>query len=239
METSVLSPGFGGLLVVEEALVVADKPAGVPTIPARGGAAGESLRERVEAELGARVWVVHRLDRETSGIVLFARSAAGHRALSLAFERRQVEKVYVAFTAGGLDRAERIVDLPLHAARRGKARPARPGEPGAQAARTRFRGLASWRLGDRAVAEVEAVPETGRHHQIRVHLKALGTPVLFDPLYGDRTLVLPSGAPCRRLALHARRLTVPDPESGAPRRFESPLAPDLAALAAWLAARSG
>lgn len=215
-------------------LVAVAKPAGVAVIPARGEQAGPCLRTRVEAALGAPVWVVHRLDRETSGVVVFARDADAHRALSLAFERREVGKTYLAFAADpGLPASGRI-DLPLHPARRGKSRPAQPGEAGAQAAATAYRVQRRWRLGGTAVARLELAPETGRHHQIRVHLRALGAPILGDRLYGAGAPPLPPGAPCARLALHARRLVVPDPDGGAPLALVAEPPPDLAALEAWL-----
>jgi RluA family pseudouridine synthase len=230
------------VLAVEDDLVAVDKPAGLPVVPARDEAADRCLRARLEAELGYRLWVVHRLDRDTSGVVVFARDQAAHRVLSLAFERREVAKTYVAFVAGpALPECGRI-DLPLHAARRGKARPARPGEPGAQAAVTGWRVVRRWRVagdGGVEVARHELAPETGRHHQIRVHLRSLGVPILFDRLYGKGALALPPDAPCARLALHALRLTLPAQSGGEARTYEAPLAADLVALERWLDTRGG
>jgi RluA family pseudouridine synthase len=234
------------ILAEDPHLVAVDKPPGAVVVPARGPTGAPSLRAELERRLGTRVWVVHRLDRDTSGVVLFARDPESHRALSLAFERRAVAKTYLAFTAGAPTPCAGRVDLPLHAARRGKSRPALPGEPDGRPAATAYRVLASWALpGVGAIAKLALEPETGRHHQLRVHLRWLGTPILFDPLYaggagaeaGALAAALPPAAPWRRLALHAWRLEVPDPVTGAPRRFEAPLPDDLSALEAWLEER--
>jgi tRNA pseudouridine32 synthase/23S rRNA pseudouridine746 synthase len=211
-------------------LVVVDKPAGIAVIPARAGPAEDSLRHRLQAQLGVELWVVHRIDRDASGLVVMARTAAAHRELSMAFEHRQVDKSYVAFTAGVPAPARGTIDVALHPARKGKSRPARPGEPDARAARTDYEVERSWRRGTAAVARVEARPQTGRLHQIRVHLRFKETPIVGDPLYGAGTLTgALAEAPCRRLALHAHRLALP----GRP-RFEAPLAADLEALQGWL-----
>jgi tRNA pseudouridine32 synthase/23S rRNA pseudouridine746 synthase len=215
----------------DAALVAVSKPAGIPVIPARGEPAGECLHRRLERQLRARLWVVHRIDRDASGVVAFARTAEAHRALSLAFERRRVGKAYQAFVAGALPDAGRL-DVALHAARRGKMRPALPGEPGRREAVTEYAVERRWEKDGLAVALVEARPLSGRQHQIRVHLRAAGAPILVDPLYGRGGPAAFQAAPCRRLALHARRLVLPGP-SGA-LAIEAPLAEDLARLRAWL-----
>jgi RluA family pseudouridine synthase len=215
--------------------VAVDKPPGETVIAARGEPTETCLKSRLEQQLGRRVWVIHRIDRDASGLVAFALSAAAHREMSLAFERRAVTKTYVAFVAGEPDADEGSIDVPLHAARRGKARPARPGEPGACDARTDIRLRERWRRDTARVCLVEAHPLTGRHHQIRVHLRSVGMPILFDPLYG-RGLMPPGleGAPGRRLALHAQRLGLPSPGGEGRLVLEAPLAEDLARLREWL-----
>ena len=114
------------LLHDEDDLVAVNKPAGEPVIAERGGPPESCLRRRLERQLGRRLWVVHRIDRDASGLVVFAGSAAAHRAVSLAFEHRQVGKTYVAFAAGTLEPDRGRIDVALHAARKGKTRPARP-----------------------------------------------------------------------------------------------------------------
>lgn len=198
-----------------------------------------------------RLWVVHRIDRETSGVVVFARHVDAHRTLSRAFERRIVEKTYVGFAAGPLPGPGGRFEVPLHAARRGRMRPAAAGEADARAAVTDYVVRRRWSLGEHVLTLVELTPHHGRHHQIRVHLRSAGAPILFDPIYGR---AIPraafAGAPCGRLALHALRLVLPSlaglkldaagaeaPPGGTGAEtlvLEAPLAPDLVALRAWL-----
>ncbi len=221
----------------DDELVAVDKPAGEPVIAARGEPPEACLVRRGEAALGQRLFVVHRIDRDTSGVVFFARTAAAHRFLTLAFESRRVGKRYVAFAAGVLEPDRGRIEVPLHAARRGKARPAGHEEPGQKAAVTDYAVERVWSGGRGKVSRIALHPLTGRHHQIRVHLRARGAPILFDPLYG-RSIDGPfDAAPCRRLALHALAIDVPLPE-GRRLEIEAPLAPDLAALEAWLDARA-
>jgi tRNA pseudouridine32 synthase/23S rRNA pseudouridine746 synthase len=223
-------------LYEDDALVVVDKPAGVPVIPAPGWPLAATVQARAAAAIGSRLWVVHRLDRETSGALAFARTAAAHRALSQAFERREVAKVYRALVAGVPPSPRGVIDLPLHDARKGKSRPAAAGEPGAKAATTGFEVLRRWRHDSAAVALVELRPDTGRHHQIRVHLRAIGLPILADAVYGRGIGPLPIDHMCSRLALHASALDVPHP--GGTRRVAvaAPWPADLQAVTAWLEA---
>ena len=178
----------GGLLAV-------NKPPGLPVVPGAGHAAGRLPARRLERQLGARLWVVHRLDRDTSGVLVFARTADAHRALCLAFEQRlgskDLPRLHAgrAGPAGGPHRRRRCT--PPGAARHGRPR---PGEDGAGEAATRYIVRKRWEQDGAAVALVEAHPETGRHHQIRVHLRSIGTP---DPL---RRLVRPGSARRRGLA---------------------------------------
>jgi len=224
------------ILFADEDVVVVDKPAGLPTVPVPHAQSGGCVRAALERQLGAAVWVVHRLDRETSGVLLFARTAESHRSLCLAFEERRVRKTYVAFTFGVPFPREARIETPLHPARRGKVRPALPGEDGAWEAATRYIVRKRWERDGAAVAMVEAHPETGRHHQIRAHLRFIGTPVLLDRIYGRGAGGDPvAGAPVSRLALHASRLAVPDAAgTDTIRSFEAPLAADLRALLHWL-----
>ena len=210
-------------------LVAVAKPAGVAVIPARGEPPEACLQHVVAAARGERLWVVHRIDKDTSGVVVFARTAAAHRMLNIAFEERQVTKGYVAFAAGALEGVARI-DVPLHEARKGKSRPAEPDEPGAKHAVTELAIERRWTRDGAVVSKVRCRPITGRHHQLRVHLRWAGAPILHDPLYGKDTLRGPlAAAPCPRLALHAAELTVPGG-----RTFLAPLPDDLVALERWL-----
>ncbi len=155
-------------------LAIVDKPAGVAVIPVPGVPPAECLRDRVAAALGSRAWVVHRIDRDASGVVVLARTAEAHRVLSLAFETRDVLTQYAALVHGVPAPAAGVIDVALRDARRGKVRPALPDEPGARPAATDYAVTRSWRDGERRIAEVAATPHTGQHHQVRVHLRSIG-----------------------------------------------------------------
>lgn len=221
-----------------------DKPADAVVVPARGEPPETSLWRTLERQRGERLWVVHRLDRGTSGVLLFARSARAHQALCGAFEHGHVHKRYLAFARGCPEQERLVVDVPLHAARKGKMRPAAPGERGARSARTELRVLARWSTALGVVSLLELRPSTGRQHQLRVHLRYLGCPLLVDPLYGGseelseaELLLAPDPqAPgtaeplLQRPPLHAAAVELSNPDSGAPLHLSAPLAPDLCRL---------
>jgi tRNA pseudouridine32 synthase/23S rRNA pseudouridine746 synthase/23S rRNA pseudouridine955/2504/2580 synthase len=220
-------------------LVAVDKPAGMPVIPGRSEEGGPPLRERLEAQLGRRVWVVHRLDRDTSGVLLLALDAATHRAASLAFEHATPEKRYLALVSPPLGAPLRI-DAALVPARRSRMRAARPGEEGKPAV-TELVPLETF--GD--VALVEARPLTGRTHQIRVHLRHAGAPLLVDPQYGrpepvsERRLGGDSDAPVlARTPLHASRLVIRGGQGLPPLDVTAPLPADMARALALLRHRA-
>nr|BDT34734.1 RNA pseudouridine synthase [Myxococcus sp. MH1] len=210
----------GGVLVV-------DKPPGVPVIPGRDG--GSSLRDALETQRGRKIFVVHRLDRDTSGALVFALDAAVHRALSIAFESGKVRKRYLALVEGRID-APSLVDVPLIAARKGRMRVARPGEAEAKPSRTRVRPVESF---DKATL-VEAEPLTGRTHQIRVHLLSLGHPLLMDHQYGRDTALTEKdlggqgdGVVLERTPLHAARVEWPALPGVEARGVDAPLPEDM------------
>lgn len=218
----------------DDDLVAVSKPAGLPVVPAASGPSDACLHRRLEVERGERLFVVHRLDRDASGVVVFARTAAAHRAFCLAFEQRVVHKTYTAYVVGTLPGDKGRIDIPLHTARRGKTRPALPAEAGRREATTDFEVERRWTVRGHVVSRVRVHPHTGRHHQIRVHLRAVGAPLLFDRHYGAATTAAGfAAAPCQRLALHARELQLPRP-TGVTLVLDAPLAADLAALEAWL-----
>lgn len=190
--------------------VVADKPAGMLAV------GPDSMHVRLAAELGQRLWVVHRLDRETSGVIVFALDADAHRHLSTRFEEREVEKVYLAAVLGHVPKQSGTVELALREFGSGRMGVDARGKP----SRTEFQ--VRDRLTDADLLEVR--PLTGRRHQIRVHLNAIGHPVLGDPRYGSARPV--GGVP--RLMLHARSVAFADADG---RRIaaESPVPPDFAA----------
>lgn len=215
----------------DEHLIAVDKPAGVLTVPGRGDPSVPLVAEVRALAPGAMP--VHRLDRDTSGVVLFALTEKAHRALNAAFESRRAEKTYVALVRGDVTGA-RHVDLPLTAMRRGGTRVARAGDKGAQPALTDVRPAD--RFG--AYTLCTCLPRTGRTHQVRVHLAAIGHPLAFDARYGtDRPLrigELWSGAPdpdtvvLSRTPLHALALRIPHPAGKGWLSVEAPLADDMA-----------
>lgn len=197
-------------------LVAVAKAAGVPVIPARGDGAARPLTGLLAEQLGRRVWVVHRIDAATSGLVVFALGAAEHKRLSRAFEGRQVKKTYLAAVKGNARSGSS--SLPLREFGSGRVAPAPDGRP----SRTSWRPRRPCNGG--TLLEVDL--ETGRRHQIRAHLAAAGFPILGDPLYGPAPRPV-GGVP--RLMLHAWKLELPDGKGGT-LSLEAPMPPDFRAV---------
>lgn len=195
---------LGWVLHADNALVAVDKPAGLPSVPARDPTLPESAMSRVRA-VHADALVVHRLDMDTSGLLLFALGAAAQRAVSAAFERREVDKVYVAVVDGEPPANEGLIDLPLGAD--WPRRPRQKVDPaGGRSALTAWRVLAR----GPGRTRLELRPRTGRSHQLRVHLAAIGHPILGDRLYAHEA----ARAASARLLLHACSVTLQHPFAG-------------------------
>lgn len=194
-------------------LVVADKPAGLLSVPGRGAGKADCMAARVQAFCPDAL-VVHRLDQATSGLFLMARGAPAQRRLSGAFAAREVHKRYVAMIMGLPAEDEGEVELPLSADWPNRPRQVVDRVTG-KPSRTLWRVLA--RDGDTGTSRVELQPVTGRSHQLRVHMQAIGHPILGDALYA------PPGVQelAARLMLHAARLELAHPVTGQPARFES------------------
>lgn len=216
------------LLIHEDAqILVFNKPSGLAV--QGGSGVQQSLEDMLAAfakSNGKRPRLVHRLDRDTSGVIVAARTKPAAAFLSEAFAGRDVAKTYVAIVCGGAPEPEEgAIDLPLKkASRKGLdvMEIARSGEPGAQAALTRYRTRAQ----TPAAALVELAPETGRMHQLRAHLAAIGRPIAGDAKYGG--LFDLAGVRVPRLMLHAAALDIPL-LGGGRQRFEAPLPEDFAA----------
>ncbi len=209
------------ILYIDETLMVINKPAGLPTLPDGYDPEAPHVRRLLEPHVG-RLWIVHRLDRDTSGVLLLARTAEAHRFLNNQFDQREVSKIYHALVIGSPAWASKMVDLPLRADVGHKHRtvvdPAR-----GKLAVTHLRVLERFA----GCALVEAIPETGRTHQIRAHLAAMGHPLVADELYGSRPDVLPAPV-MTRLGLHARQLTIQHPVKRTPLHVAAPYPEDFA-----------
>lgn len=196
------------VLHADAAIVVLDKPSGLGSVPAKPPGPQDCLVARARAEW-SDVRLVHRLDRDTSGVMVFARSAAAQRHLGWQFERRQVAKAYVARVAGEVAGTAGRIALPLIADW--------PNRPRQMVCHARGKpAVTDWEvIGHEAGAtRLRLRPLTGRSHQLRVHLAAIGHAVLGDPLYGD-------AAAAARLQLHAEVLGFRHPEGGGWVEFRS------------------
>ena len=195
---------------IDEALLVVDKPAGLLSVPGRGEEGLINLTAQVQAEQPDAL-IVHRLDQATSGLMLFARSIAMQRVLSMAFASRQVHKRYVAVVMGSVEQDSGRIDAPLLAdwPRRPRQRvDLQQGKP----------ALTHWRVLERHAdhTRLELEPVTGRSHQLRVHLMFIGHPIVGDTLYAPE----PQRAP--RLLLHATQLSLRHPLHDTPSTWVSP-----------------
>ncbi len=204
---------------VDDHLLVADKPAGLLCVPGRGQDKQDCLSARVQQHYPDAL-IVHRLDMATSGLCVLGRGPMVQRQLSMAFAAREVHKRYVAVVQGRLqglaDGAWSNIDLPLS--------PDWPNRPlskvdldNGKPSLTRWRVLAHDDASN--TTRVELQPVTGRSHQLRLHLKAVGHPILGDALYAPP----PVQALAPRLLLHATAITLPHPATGEPLLLESPV----------------
>ncbi len=204
----------------DEHLLVVDKPAGLVVHPARGHREG-TLSQLLAGVAGGgdpeRAGIVHRLDRDTSGLLVLARDERTHRLLQEALRKRAVEREYLALVEGLPPARTGTIEAPIGRHPRIRTRMA-VGGTGARQARTHFTLERS--LGEFSLLRLRL--DTGRTHQIRVHLQAIAHPVCGDPEYGTAGLLGLS-----RQFLHATRLSFPHPLSGERIEIESPLPPDL------------
>lgn len=214
---------FARSLVIDEDahLIAFNKPAGLAVQGGSGVTRSfEDLLAVFAKSNGKRPRLVHRLDRDTSGVIVAARTKPAAAFFSQAFAGRDARKTYLAIVCGGApEPGEGVVDAPLKkASRKGLdiMEVARAGELGAQAALTRYRTLSATQF----AALVELSPETGRMHQLRAHMATLGHPIAGDAKYGG--LFHLAGTEIAGLALHAAALDLPHPDGGR-RQFQAPL----------------
>jgi RluA family pseudouridine synthase len=220
----------------DEAILMVNKPAGLLSLPDGYKPDTPHLKSILEPEYG-QLWIIHRLDRETSGVLVLGRTESAHKALNTQFEKREVIKIYHALVLGNPAWEEITIDLPLRPDGDRRHRTVvdhQRGKPSVSHLRLldRFRGYAL----------VEARPETGRTHQIRAHLSETDHPVAVDTLYGDGSTIYlsmikpgyqPGRSPERplldRLGLHACSLTIQHPVTGETMTFDAPYPHDLTA----------
>jgi 23S rRNA pseudouridine1911/1915/1917 synthase len=214
------SPASVSIAWQDEHLLVVDKPAGLVVHPARGhreGTLSQLLAGTAAGGEAERAGIVHRLDRDTSGLLVVACSEDAHRLLQDALRRRLIEREYLALVEGLPPARTGTIEAPIGRHPRIRTRMA-VGGTGAREARTHFTLERS--LGRVSLLRLKL--DTGRTHQIRVHLEAIGHPVCGDPEYG-----IPGTLGLERQFLHAARLAFPHPITGEPVEVESPLPPDL------------
>lgn len=199
------------ILHADHEIVVLNKPSGLLSVPGKGPELADCLLSRLQAVYPDAL-LVHRLDRDTSGVMVFALTAHAQRHLGLQFEKRQVRKTYVARVAGEMTDPKGEVDLPLAVDWPNRPKQHVDHENGRPA-------QTEWKVLKRGNGEtrVRLFPKTGRSHQLRVHMLALGHPVLGDPFYAT--------GPARdhpRLMLHSENLRLRHPDGGKGLNFRAP-----------------
>jgi 23S rRNA pseudouridine1911/1915/1917 synthase len=207
---------------IDDAVIVVDKPAGLVVHPApshRGDTLAELLTDVAGGGVAERAGIVHRLDKDTSGLMVVARGAEAHRDLSAQIRERRARREYTALVEGRLASRTGMIDAPIGRHRRRRTEMAVRGS-GSRAARTHFEVIEQLPADTLVAAKLE----TGRTHQIRAHFAAIGHPVAGDPRYGH------SGRHgLERQFLHSTRLSFRHPETDAEMTFTSDLPADLAA----------
>ena len=231
------------VLYEDEDLIVIDKPAGLVVHPAPGHPSGTLVNALLHhcgdlAGIGGvlRPGIVHRLDQGTSGVMVAAKNDVSHQTLSAQFHDHTIDRSYRAFVRGVPSADAGEVDKAIDRHPRDRKRMSvqlRPGRSG-RAALTRWRVVE--RFGASSRCHLEIHPQTGRTHQIRVHLSAIGLPIVGDPVYG-RLRAQGHSPSLPRPALHAAVLGFSHPRSGEPLRFEAPLPPDMLGLQEALRSR--
>ena len=201
--------GAPEILHEDAELVVVNKPAGLLSVPGKGDHLADCLIERLRPAF-PQVLLVHRLDRDTSGVMVFALSPHAQRHLGLQFEKRQAKKTYVARVSGRLEPRSGTVDLPIKVD--WENRPRQMVSADGRAAQTDWRVLRY----DDGASRVRLFPKTGRSHQLRVHMLSLGHPILGDPLYSEDAGDYP------RMMLHSEELRLRHPEGGLSMKFRAP-----------------
>lgn len=230
--------GLFEIIYEDDAILVVNKASGLLSLPDRFKPELPNLKDFGDRHCG-RIWIVHRLDRDTSGVLVLAKTEVAHKALSLQFENRQVKKHYWALVKGRPGQSEGEVDRPI------APNPHHPGRmiisKAGKTALSRFQIVESFR----GYSLLDVSIHTGRTHQIRVHMKAIGCPLAIDPIYGDdrgiflsqikgKKYQIGKGQEERplihRLSLHAKQLSFLHPVTNKEVSFEAPLHKDYRAV---------
>ncbi|MDZ8118615.1 RluA family pseudouridine synthase [Pontiella agarivorans] len=198
------------IIYQDEALLAVNKPTGLLSVPGRGPDKQDCCLSRV-TEMFPDALMVHRLDMDTSGLILFARSPEVQRSLSLQFEKRKISKTYTALVEGVMELDEGMVDFPM----RKDMEQRLPPKHIVDCVRGK-KAVTEWEVLERtdSTTRVALFPMTGRSHQLRVHMSAIGFPIVGDVIYGT------AGA---RLMLHARTLNLAHPVTGEPVHLACPV----------------
>ena len=224
------------VLFEDEHIIVLDKPAGLLTIPDRWDHEVSNLLTMLKIKY-TEIFAVHRLDRDTSGVIVFAKNRDSHRMLSIAFEERDVSKKYIALVTGSPREDTGVIDLAIeeNISHKGSMKISKKGK----------QCLTEYKVTERFrdYSLVEVTLHTGRTHQIRVHFQAIGHPLAVDPIYGGAADIRLSKIKRRynfpewenerpllsRVSLHSWKLTLSHPVTGAAMEFVSPLPKDIRA----------
>ncbi len=226
-----MSNSLPPLLYKDDALLAFDKPSGLLSVPVRDYPELGNLVDMVQSRYGSGCMNVHRLDRDTSGIVVFGRTPEACRGMQHVLENRLAEKLYVALAHGSPATDAGTIDVPL-APDAGRAGRMVASAEGGKRCCTSYELIRQWSGIGRTdhVSMLRLWPRTGRTHQLRVHLSHMGCPILSDPFYGLAATGATDDADAAiigRLALHAGQMSFPHPISGRPVNIVAPLPPDM------------
>ncbi len=236
----ILKAHNGSVLYEDPSVIVIEKPPHLLVLPDRYNRSLPNLYEMLREEFG-EIFVVHRIDKETSGVIVFAKDAAAHGILNSQFEHRDIHKKYAAIVVGRPSEADGVIDAPISES---------PAHPGVMKVNRKHGkpSVTSYRVDELfdGYAFVEALPESGRQHQIRVHLASIGLPIMCDKIYGDGEPFFLSRVKANyysqgeekpllsRAALHAGSITFTHPATGEQMTFESPLPKDMRSVLNYL-----
>jgi 23S rRNA pseudouridine955/2504/2580 synthase/23S rRNA pseudouridine1911/1915/1917 synthase len=220
------------IIYQDDNIIVVNKPSGILVIPDQHTDESKTVVGILKKELGQKVWVVHRIDRDTTGVLVFAKNAASHRNLSMQFENSQVSKKYTALLSGVLENDEGSIDKRILISDREVSI-----DQSGKESLTDYKVLERFK----SYTLVEALPKTGRRHQIRIHFWSIGHPLAIDAQYGTSAPLLlsslkrsykvkndqPEKPLMNRLTLHASSLTLSLPDASGKKTFDAPLPKDL------------